>query len=87
MLLQNMKVIILHRCNETLEIQCFEVTLDWVKSGSGAPGPESASRGTKSTTFAQGMFQPFNLQKFDTDFEMFGSSIGVCIYATHSHQN
>ena len=35
-----------------------------VKSGSGAPVPESAPRGTKSTTFAKGFFQPFNLPKF-----------------------
>ena len=34
------------------------------KSGSGAPGPESALRGTKSTTFAKGIFQPLNLMKF-----------------------
>ena len=34
------------------------------KSGSGAPGPESAPRGTKSTTFAKGIVQPFNLPKF-----------------------
>ena len=34
------------------------------KSGSGAPGPESAPRGTKSTTFAKGIFQPFNLPNF-----------------------
>ena len=42
------------------------VTFIWdrAKSGSGDPGPEIASRGTKSTTFAKGVFQPFNLPKF-----------------------
>ena len=34
------------------------------KSGSGAPGPESTPRGTKSITFAEGFCQPFNLPKF-----------------------
>ena len=34
------------------------------KSGSGAPGPESAPRGATSTIFAKGMFQPFDLLKF-----------------------
>ena len=33
------------------------------KSASGAPGPKSAPRGSKSTTFAKGFFQLFNLQK------------------------
>ena len=33
------------------------------KSASGAPGPKSAPRGSKSTTFAKGNFQLFNLQK------------------------
>ena len=33
------------------------------KSGSGAPGPESTPRGTKSITFAEGFCQPFNLPK------------------------
>ena len=34
------------------------------QNGSGVPGPENGSRGTKSITFAKGIFQPFNLQKF-----------------------
>ena len=34
------------------------------KSGSGAPGPKSAPRGSKSTTFANGFFQPFSPLKF-----------------------
>ena len=34
----------------------------WPKSGSGAPGPESAPRGTKSTTFATEIFQPSNFR-------------------------
>ena len=34
------------------------------KSGSGAPGPESAPRGSKSTTFAKGFVQLFDLPKF-----------------------
>ena len=33
------------------------------KSGSGAPGPKSAPRRSKSTTFAKGIFQLFNLQQ------------------------
>ena len=33
------------------------------KSGSGAPGPKSAPRRSKSTTFAKGIFQLSNLQK------------------------
>ena len=36
----------------------------WAKSGSGAPGPKSALRDTKSTTFAKGFFQPSNLLKY-----------------------
>ena len=34
------------------------------KSGSGAPGPKSVPRDTKSATFAKGIFQPFDLPKF-----------------------
>ena len=34
------------------------------KSASGTPGPKSAPRGTKSTTFAHVFFQQFNLLKF-----------------------
>jgi len=34
------------------------------KSGSGAPGPKSGPRCTKSITFAKGFFQQFNLPKF-----------------------
>ena len=34
----------------------------WSKLGSGAPGPESAPRGTKSTTFALEIFQPSNFR-------------------------
>ena len=37
------------------------------KSASGALGPKSAPRGSKSVTFAQGLFQFFNLQKIDTN--------------------
>ena len=33
------------------------------KSASGAPGPKSAPRGSKSTTFAKGFVQLFNLKK------------------------
>ena len=33
------------------------------KSASGAPGSKSAPRGSKSTTFAKGIFQLVNLQK------------------------
>ena len=33
------------------------------KSASGVPGPESAPRGSKSTTFGKGFFQSFNLQQ------------------------
>ena len=33
------------------------------RSGSGAPGPKSVPRGSKSTTFAKGNVQLFNLQK------------------------
>ena len=84
------------------------------KSASGAPGQKSTPRGSKSATFAQGLFQPFNLQNIgtnpigepsvlpfqhpiylwlqasaskvvgiggwcvlSTDFEIYGSSIGV----------
>ena len=32
------------------------------KSGYSAPGPESAARGSKSTTFAKGALQPFELR-------------------------
>ena len=35
----------------------------WAKSGSGVRGPESAPRGSKSTTFANGFYQLFNLPK------------------------
>ena len=34
------------------------------KSASGFPGPKSAPRGSKPTTFGKGIFQSFNLQKF-----------------------
>ena len=37
------------------------------KSASGAPGPKIAPRGSKSVTFAQGLFQLFNLQQIDTN--------------------
>ena len=59
------------------------------KSASGAPGPKSAPRGSKSTTFGKGVFQSFSLRSFrnrrlvrcelrvDTGFEIYGSSIGV----------
>ena len=33
------------------------------KSASGAPGRKSTPRGSKSATFAQGFFRPFNPQK------------------------
>ena len=33
------------------------------ESGSGVPGPKSVPRGSKSTTFAEGKVQLFNLQK------------------------
>ena len=35
------------------------------QSGSGAPGPKSAPRGSKSNTFAKGNVQLFNLQTID----------------------
>ena len=56
--------IFLHTYNEILRIPCLTVIRNRAKSGSGAPGPESAPRGAKSTTFAEGIFQPFNLPKF-----------------------
>ena len=34
-----------------------------IKTAAGAPRPKSAPRGSKSTTFAGGFFQLFNLQK------------------------
>ena len=37
------------------------------KSASGAPGRKSTPRGSKSATFAQGLFRPFNPQKNDTN--------------------
>ena len=37
------------------------------KSASGAPGRKSTPRGSKSATFAQGLFRLFNLQKIDTN--------------------
>ena len=42
------------------------VTSIWnrAKSGSGDPGPEIASRGTKSITFAKGLVHTFDLPKF-----------------------
>ena len=45
---------------------CFDVcqwSLIGAKSGSGAPGPKSAPRRSKSTTFAKGIVQLFNLRK------------------------
>ena len=54
----------LHTYNEILRIPCLTLIWNRAKSGSGAPGPESAPRGTKSTTFAKGIFQPFILPKF-----------------------
>ena len=45
--------------------------------GSGGPGPETAPRGTKSTTFAKGIFQPSDLRNMGTYFEIYGSIIGV----------
>ena len=117
--------IFLHTYNEILRIPCLTSIRNWAKSGSGGPGPESAPRGTKSTTFAKGFFQPFNLRFFHnpakgsfgfahsmsdipmtprcslrsfrnwrlvcselhikTDFEIYGSSIGVCNYVIGSN--
>ena len=117
--------IFLHTYNEILRIPCLTSIRNWAKSGSGGPGPESAPRGTKSTTFAKGFFQPFNLRFFHnpakgsfgfahsmsdipmtprcslrmfrnwrlacselhikTDFEIYGSSIGVCNYVIRSN--
>ena len=37
------------------------------KSASGAPGRKSTPRGSKSATFAQGLFRLFNPQKIDTN--------------------
>ena len=34
-----------------------------IKTASGAPRPKSSPRGSKSTTFAKGIFELFNLQK------------------------
>ena len=34
----------------------------------GAPGPKSAPRGTKSTTFAKGFFQASNLPKYPSKY-------------------
>ena len=50
--------------NSKLEIASPSRTLNRAKSGSGAPGPKSALRDTKSTTFAKGFFQPSNLLKY-----------------------
>ena len=54
--------------NEILTIPCPRrcpqrkaLIQDFTKSGSGAAGPESDPRATKSTTFARGLFQPFNI--------------------------
>ena len=118
-------LILLHTYNEILRIPCLTSIRNWAKSVSGGPGPESAPRGTKSTTFAKGFFQPFNLRFFynpakgsfgfahsmsdipmkprcslrsfrnwrlvcselhiNTDFEIYGSSIGVCNYVIRSN--
>ena len=43
-----------------------------IKTASGAPRPKSAPRGSKSTTFAKGIFQPFNFLK-----------LHCCTYARH----
>ena len=59
---------LLHTCNEILRVPCLTIIWNRAKSGSGAPGPESAPRGTKSTTFAKVFFQPFNLPKFWNTF-------------------
>ena len=48
------------------------------KSGSVAPGPKSAPRGTKSITFAKGFFQLFNLPKF------LPNSVGEPSFFTHA---
>ena len=49
------------------ELQCFRGGHGFcetgVKSASSAPRPKSAHRGSKSTIFAGGPFQLFNLQK------------------------
>ena len=37
------------------------------KSASGAPGQKRTPRGSKSATFAQGLFRLFNPQKIDTN--------------------
>ena len=37
-------------------------TLNQATSGSGAPGPESVPRGSKSTTFAKGIFSRSNFE-------------------------
>ena len=50
--------------NSKLKIAIPSRTLNRAKSGSGAPGPKSALRDTKSTTFAKGFFQPSNLLKY-----------------------
>ena len=56
-----------------------------VKSASSPPRAKSAPRGSKSTTFSKGICQPFELRNsflihIKTDFEIYGSSIGVCNY-------
>ena len=57
------KFILLHMYTEILRIPCLTLIWNRAKSGSGAPGPEDASRGTKSTIFAKGILSSSNFQK------------------------
>ena len=74
-------------------------TLNQATSGSGAPGPESAPRESKSTTFAKGFVQQFKFRNTNRItcrntsritclhilIEIYGSTIGVCNIPMEEH--
>ena len=55
------------------------VTSIWNRAnlGSGGPGPETAPRGTKSTTFAKGIFQPSDLRNIGPNRDRAKSGSGA----------
>ena len=58
----------LHWFREFLEVSRSQARFrKGAKSASGAPGRKSTPRGSKSATFAQGLFRLFNPQKIDTN--------------------